>query len=297
VKSLSRRSVLVGGLAAAGLAASAQTPVLADSSTDAVNDRIEALERQHSTKIGVYAIDLASGRTLSHLDGEPFAMCSTFKVYTAARVLQMVQHNELTLDKQVFVDPKQAALPNSPRTAPNSGGQMSLAELCAAAVQVSDNGAGNLLLQTIGGPSAVTDFARSIGDDRTRLDRWEIELNSAAPGDPRDTSTPRALGAGYRSVLTGTVLAPQQRQQLEDWMRANETSALRAGLPAGWTTADKTGSGDYGSTNDVGIAYGPDGRRLLLAIMTRSRTDDPIAPNNRALIGELTTVVAPWLLG
>ena len=106
------------------------------------------------------------------------------------RVLQMVQNGELTLDRQVFVDPKWAALPNSPRTAPNSGGQMTLAELCAAAVQVSDNAAGNLLLQTIGGPSAITDFARSIGDDRTRLDRWEIELNSAIPGDPRDTSTP-----------------------------------------------------------------------------------------------------------
>ena len=91
---------------------------------------------------------------------------------------------ELTLDRQIFVDPVQTALPNSPRTAPNTGGQMTLADLCAAAVQVSDNAAGNLLLQTIGGPSAITDFARSIGDDRTRLDRWEIELNSAIAGRP-----------------------------------------------------------------------------------------------------------------
>src|SRR5215212_2693339 len=89
-----------------------------------------------------------------------------------------------------------AALPRKPvLAAPNAGGQMTLADLCAAAVQVSDNAAGNLLLQTIGGPSAITDFARSIGDDRTRLDRWEIELKSASPGDPRDTSTPHALGA------------------------------------------------------------------------------------------------------
>ncbi|RDH74886.1 class A beta-lactamase [Mycolicibacterium moriokaense] len=297
MKHFSRRSMLVGGLAVAGLAASAQTPALADSSADAVNDRIEALQRQHSAKIGVYAVDLASGRTLSHLDNEPFAMCSTFKVYAAARVLQMVQNKALDLNRQVFVDPAQSALPNSPRTAPNSGGWMSLADLCAAAVQVSDNGAGNLVLQTIGGPGAVTDFARSIGDDRTRLDRWEIELNSAAPGDPRDTSTPRALGEGYRSVLAGTVLAPPQRGQLEDWMRANQTSAVRGGLPAGWTTADKTGSGDYGSTNDVGIAYGPDGQRVLLAIMTRSRTDDPIAPNNRQLISELAQAVVPGLVG
>ena len=262
-----------------------------------VHDRIEALQRRHNVKIGVYAVDLESGRTVSHLDGESFAMCSTFKGYAAARVLQMVQNGELTLDRQVFVDPEQAALPNSPRTAPNAGGQMTLAELCAAAVQVSDNAAGNLLLQTIGGPSAITDFARSIGDDRTRLDRWEIELNTAIPGDPRDTSTPRALGGGYRNLLTGDVLAPPQRQQLEDWMRANETSSMRTGLPEGWTTADKTGNGDYGSTNDVGIAYGPQGQRLLLAIMTRSQANDPKAANNRPLIGELTTLLTPWLLG
>ena len=291
--------MLIGGLAAAGLAVSAQKTVLADpaQTVSPVHDRIAALQRRHNVKIGVYAADLASGRTVSHLDGEMLAMCSTFKGYAAARVLQMVQNNELSLDRQVFVDPVQAALPNSPRTAPNSGGQMTLAELCAAALQVSDNAAGNLLLQTIGGPSAVTDFARSIGDDRTRLDRWETELNSATPGDPRDTSTPNALGNGYRSLLTGNVLAPAQRQQLEDWMRANETSSVRAGLPQGWTTADKTGSGDYGSTNDVGVAYGPEGQMLLLAIMTRSQTDDPKAANNRAVIGEVTALLVPSLLG
>jgi beta-lactamase class A len=297
VNQLSRRSVIVGGLALAGLAACTQKTVLAAPSepVPAINDRIDALQQRHHTKIGVFAADLQTGRTVSHLDGDLFAMCSTFKGYAAARVLQMVQQGELTLDRQVFVDPKQAALPNSPRTAPNSGGQMTLAELCAAAVQVSDNAAGNLLLQTIGGPSAITDFARSIGDDRTRLDRWETELNSAIPGDPRDTTTPNALGNGYRALLTGDVLAPPQRQQLEDWMRGNETSSMRAGLPEGWTTADKTGNGDYGSTNDIGIAYGPLGQRLLIAIMTRSQANNPKAPNNRALIGDVAALLVPSL--
>jgi beta-lactamase class A len=291
--------VIVGGLALAGLAACAQKPVLADPAEPVppVHDRIEALQRRNDTKIGVYALNLDTGRTVSYLDGESFAMCSTFKGYAAARVLQMVQDGELTLDRQVFVDPKQTALPNSPRTAPNAGGEMTLAELCAAAVQVSDNAAGNLLLQTIGGPAAITDFARSIGDDKTRLDRWEIELNSAVPGDPRDTSTPYALGNGYRALLTGDVLAPPQRQQFEDWLRGNATSSLRAGLPEGWTTADKTGNGDYGSTNDIGIAYGPQGQRLLLAVMTRSQANDPKAPNNRALMGEIAALLTPWLLG
>ncbi len=297
VNRLSRRSVLVGGLAIAGLAACAEKPVLADPTVPPIDERIDALQRRNNTKIGVYAVNLDTGSTVAHLDGESFAMCSTFKGYAAARVLQMVQQGELTLDRQIYVDPKQTALPNSPRTAPNSGGQMTLAELCAAAVQVSDNAAANLVLQTIGGPSAITDFARSIGDPRTRLDRWEIDLNSAIPGDPRDTSTPNALGNGYRTLLTGDVLAPPQRQQLEDWLRGNETSSIRAGLPEGWSTADKTGNGDYGSTNDIGIAYGPQGQRLLLAIMTRSQANDPKAPNNRALMGEVAALLLPALLG
>jgi beta-lactamase class A len=286
-------------LALAALAACAEKPALADPAEPVppIGERIEALQRRTHTKIGVYAVNLDTGRAVSHLDGELFAVCSTFKGYAAARVLQMTQRGELTLDKQVFVDPEWAALPNSPRTAPNSGGHMTLAELCAAAVQVSDNAAGNLLLQTIGGPSAITGFARSIGDDRTRLDRWEIELNSAIPGDPRDTSTPNALGTGYRTLLTGDVLAPPQRQQLEDWLRGNETSTIRAGLPEGWNTADKTGNGDYGSTNDIGIAYGPKGQKLLLAIMTRSQANDPKAPNNRELIGEVAALLLPPLLG
>jgi len=119
--------------------------------------------------------------------------------------------------------------------------------------------------------------------------------SSAVPGDPRDTSTPEALGRGYRDLLVGDALAPPQRQRLEDWVRANGASSVRAGLPPGWTTADKTGSGDYGSTNDVGVAYGPAGQRLLLAIMTRSQVNDPQAQNLRPLIGELTTLLTPEL--
>jgi hypothetical protein len=105
---------------------------------------------------------------------------------------------------------------------------------------------GKSVVAAIGGPPAITEFARSIGDDRTRLDRWEVELNTAVPGDPRDTSTPRALGGGIQKLLTGTILSESQRRQLEEWTRGNATSdlSMRAGLPAGWTTANKTGTGD-----------------------------------------------------
>jgi beta-lactamase class A len=246
--------------------------------------------------VGVFASNLDAPPTVAYRQQDSFAVCSTFKGYAAACVLKMVERGELTLDRKVFVDPA-GLVANSPRTQPRAGTEMTLDELCQAAVQVSDNTAGNLLLKTIGGPPAITAFARSIGDGRTRLDRWETALNSAIPGDLRDTSTPEAIGGGYQNLLTGDSLAPAQRQQLGDWLRANETSSVRPALPPGWTTADKTGNGDYASTNDIGIAYGPDRQRLLLAIMTRTAGSDPHAENNRPLIGELTALLLPELLG
>ncbi|MEZ0354291.1 class A beta-lactamase [Mycobacterium sp. pR1184] len=258
--------------------------------------RLAELERQYDAYVGLFATDLESGRTCAHRDEDPFAMCSTFKAYAAARVLQMAQRGELDLQRPIFIDPA-ALLPNSPVTAPQAGHTMPLAQLCAAALQHSDNVAANLLLSQIGGPPAVTDFARSIGDERTRLDRWEIELNTAIPGDPRDTSTPRALGTGVQNLLTGTVLGDAQRRQLEHWMRDNVTSSMRVGLPPGWTSADKTGTGDYGSTNDVGMVYGPAGQRALLSVMTRSQSANSNADALRPLIVDVTKSVLGWLTG
>jgi len=293
---LSRRHVLLGGLTLAAVAAGPAKSALATPPPVAtVEQRIAGLEQANNALIGLFAVNLDSGQTLAHRAQDSFAMCSTFKTYASARVLQMAERGELALDQTMFVDPS-AIVMNSPVTESRAGGQMTLAELCQAALQRSDNTAGNMLLHRIGGPPAITAFARSIGDARSRLDRWEIELNSAVPGDPRDTSAPEALGGGYRALLDGDALAAPQRQQLQDWMRANQTSSMRAGFPPGWTSADKTGSGDYGSTNDVGVAYGPDGQRVLLAIMTRSQANDPKAPNLRPLIGELTGLVLPTLL-
>jgi beta-lactamase class A len=113
---------------------------------------------------------MSSGRTISYLDGESFAMCSTFKGYAAARVLQKAERGELRLDDAVLVE-LDAVVANSPVTGPQAGHTMTLDQLCEAAPQRSDNTAGNLLLGAIGGPPAITEFARSIGDDKTRLDR------------------------------------------------------------------------------------------------------------------------------
>ncbi|KAA0112181.1 class A beta-lactamase [Mycolicibacterium sp. P1-5] len=297
--SLPRRRFLVAGAvlataAACGHKTSQTGPALSDPAEPLppVDQRIGALEKRYNAFVGLYARNLGSDAELAHRDGDPFAMCSTFKTYLSARVLQKAQAGELRLTDTELVEPADLK-PNSPRTEPNAGKPMALSDLCAAALQVSDNTAANMLLRVIGGPPAITAFARSIGDDRSRLDRWETELNSAVLGDPRDTSTPRALGGGVARVLTGDVLDLPHRKQLEDWMRANTTSSMRGGLPPGWTTADKTGSGDYASTNDVGIAFGPNGERVLLAIMTRTRSDDAHAEPLRQLIAEVATLVLP----
>ncbi|OBI80886.1 class A beta-lactamase [Mycobacterium sp. E740] len=292
---LSRRRVLVGGLTLAAVACS-QRPAVADPLPGApIGDRIGELEARHNALIGVFAVNLDTERTIAHRAQDSFAMCSTFKGYAAARVLQKAERGELALTDRVTIE-RSDILPNSPVTETRVGQSMTLAELCEAALQQSDNAAANWLLRVLGGPSAITDFARSIGDPRSRLDRWETELNTAIPGDLRDTSTPEAIGGGFRSILTGAVLAEPQRRQLDEWMRANRTSSVRPALPPGWTTADKTGSGDYASTNDVGIAYGPNGERLLLSIMTRTAGSDPSTPNNRALIAELAGLLVPALL-
>lgn len=303
VTRLSRRRALLAALSllpvTACLPRSATTrPTLSDPAEPLppFADRIGLLEWRHNAFVGLYGADLASGAEVAHRENDLFAMCSTFKTYAVARVLQMSQTGAVRLTDGVFVDPAQIVA-HSPITGARAGTRMPLSEICAAALQHSDNTAANLLLKTIGGPPAITAFARSIGDDATRLDRWETALNSAVPGDPRDTSRPRALGTGYRNVLVGNVLADPGRTQLVDWMRGNVASArsIRAGLQPGWTTVDRTGAGGYGSTNAVGMVFGPDGQRLLLSIMTRSRADDPDAPMLQPLIAEVTTLVVPYL--
>ncbi|BBX17334.1 class A beta-lactamase [Mycolicibacterium duvalii] len=288
---ISRRQVLVGGLSLAALTACAPPRARAQVG---VEQRFEELQRRDNALIGVHAVNLDTGKTLSFGDDRMLAMCSTFKGYAAAAVLQRAHRGELALTDAVAVEAADLR-PHAPATEPRVGTTMTLTELCVAAVQQSDNTAANLLLRTLGGPQAITEFARSIGDDRTRLDRWETELNSAIPGDPRDTTTPRAIGTGYRNLLTGDALAPGDRALLEEWMRGNWTSSMRAGLPDGWTTADKTGSGDYGTSNDVGVAYGPAGQRLLLSLMVRSAGEDPDAPSLRPLIGELAALAVAEL--
>lgn len=277
-------------LTTSGIARSAPQPP--------VEDALAELEQRYNAKVGFHGRNLGSGRTLDHNADDLFATCSAFKAYVAGAILMKVQRGELKLDDEVYIDRALFVPVASPITEPNVGGWMPFSQLCAAAVRQSDNTATNLMVEVLGGPSAVTDFARSVGDDRTWMVRWETELNSALPGDPRDTTSPRAMGGGFANMLLGDVFDEPHRALLYEWMSTIVTgdNRIRAGLPAGWTIADKTGSGDYASTNDIGVAFGPNGERLLLAVMTRTRSDDPKAPALNDLIADVTRVTVPALL-
>ncbi len=193
-------------------------------------------------------------------------MCSTFKFLAAAHVLARVDRGEEWLDRRVAFA-QEDLVPYSPATKARVGETgMSIAELCEAAVAVSDNTAANLLLASLGGPEGLTAFARSLGDDATRLDRIEPELNESIPGDPRDTTTPAAMLADMRALLLGEVLSPDSRDQLAAWLVASTTGGkrLRAGLPPDWRVGDKTGTSGNGVFNDIAIAWLPNRRPLLV---------------------------------
>lgn len=258
--------------ALAGCRHAAATPLPDDTATL----DLAAVQDRHLARIGMYAVDLNSAARLQYQADDRFAMCSTFKTYAVARVLQLAELGRLRLDTPIPIEASDI-VENSPVTNASVGRSIPLEEVCAAALEKSDNTAGNLLLHAIGGPPAIGMFARSIGDGESRLDRWETELNTALPGDPRDTTTPRALAMGYREVLTGAALSDGMRERLLAWMKANATSQkrFRAGLPTGWTSADKTGAGDFGSTNDAGLLIGPAGQRIIMVVLTRSRDDVP----------------------
>ena len=215
----------------------------------------------------MYALDTANGRYLAHRPDERFALCSTFKWVLAAAILAQTDRGRMSLSDRIAYGPDDL-IDHAPITKANlAKGSMTFAELAEAAVTVSDNTAANLLLARLGGPAAFTEFARSIGDSVTRLDRNEPALNSNDVGDVRDTTSPRAMVDLMRSVLCGESLLPNSRTLLLAWLRACKTGddRLRAGLPKAWIVGDKTGSGRRGAVNDVAIAFPSHRAPILIA--------------------------------
>jgi beta-lactamase class A len=219
-------------------------------------DRIAALEKREGGRLGVFALDTATGRHLSHRSGERFPMCSTFKFLAAAAILQRVDRGADNLDRQIEYG-EADLLEYAPVSKEHvKEGRMVLADVCSAAVEWSDNTAANLLLQILGGPQGLTAFIRTLGDNVTRLDRNEPSLNVVGPGEVHDTSTPAAMVGLLSAVLFGQVLSSDSRSRLEGWMLGAKRGEHRipAGLPPGWRIAHKTGTWSN-QTNDVGVVW------------------------------------------
>ena len=257
------RRALLGAIPLLGLAVRA-APAVAQADGAAP---FAALEAELKCRLGISVWDLESGRRWSHRAGERFPLCSTFKLLAAAAVLARVDAGREDLARTVRFEASEVVT-YSPVTKERAGIGMSMAEICAAAVTLSDNTAGNLMLDSLGGPSALTAFVRSLGDDTTRLDRRETELNEATPGDPRDTTSPDAMVGSLRALLASETLSRRSRDQLEAWLADSRTGAakLKAGLPADWRIGDKTGAGEFGTTNEVAVIWPPRRRPVLAAI-------------------------------
>ncbi|WP_035965110.1 class A beta-lactamase [Bradyrhizobium sp. YR681] len=265
---LDRRSLI------ASLAWMAASPALA---ADAPPE-LETYERESGGRIGVYAENLATGAKIAWRAEERFVMCSTFKASLAACVLARVDRGEEQLSAMIPYS-KADLLEYAPVARQNiPAGRMSVAEMCKAIVELSDNTCANLLLARIGGPPALTAFWRSLDDTISRLDHNEPELNRSPPGAPHDTTTPAAMAGNLKRLVTGEALSPASRAQLTDWMVNCKTGAnrLRAGLPAGWKIGDKTGNNGKDASGDIAVAWPKSDTRsdapILIAAYTQGGT-------------------------
>ena len=291
IATFQRRHLLALPAAQLGLAMFSQT-VGAAAPADAARftDALRQTEADSGGRLGVAMLDTASGTLYAYRGDEAFPMCSTFKCLLAAQVLARVDRGDEQLARPIAVRAADL-VPYAPVTQPRVGGApLSVAELCEAAITLSDNVAANLLLQSGGGPPALTAWLRGLGDTSTRLDRIEPHLNAAEPGDPRDTTTPVAMLRTLQKLALGDALSPASRGLLVRWLLANRTGdkKLRAGLPADWKVGDKTGAGGHGSNNDVAVAW-PPGRAPLLvtAYLTGTAADQDRRDQAVAAVGGL----------
>ena len=288
---MNRRSLLRG--AAMGAAALILRPTLSlAADIDSASARLAALERRSGGRLGVAILDTGNGRRIAHRADERFLMCSTFKLLAVSAVLARVDRGVERLDRRIVFG-KDALLAYAPVTSHRVGAPgMTVAELCQAAITLSDNTAANLLLASLGGPAGVTAYVRGLGDQVTRLDRIEPDLNVTSPGDLRDTATPDAMLATMHTLLLGNALSDASREQLIEWLRATTTGAkqLRVGMPVSWRVGDKTGSGAHRETNDVAIAWPPQRKPLLVTAYYAESTADE--DTRHALLAEVGRIAA-----
>ena len=255
---------------------------------------LRRLERRFDARLGVYAVNTGTGEELAYRADERFAFCSTFKGLAAAAVLE--RRSMAQLDRVVRYS-QGDLMESSSVTRDHVQTGLTLRQACDAAVRFSDGTAGNLLLREVGGPAGLTEYLRGLGDRVTRVDRTEPHLARTAPGDPRDTTHPRAIAADYRRVVLGDALPAAERGFLRDLLERNTTgdNRIRAGVPQGWTVADRTGTGNYGVANDVAVVWPPRSAPLVIAVLSRRGTEH--ARPEEQMLAEAAAYVVTALTG
>lgn len=246
-------------------------------------DTARQIETQLDARVGLAIHDTGTGTRWHYNAHQRFPMTSTFKVLACGALLARSDISATDLSRQVLIS-RSDIVTYSPVTTGWIGQRISLDTLCATTMRTSDNTAANKVLQALGGPAAITEFLRSIGDDVTRLDRWETELNDAAPGDRRDTTTPAAMSHTLKKLLLGDALSMSAKTKLTQWMVANEVGEplLRAGIPNNWRIGDRTGAGNHGSRGIVAIIWPPD-QAPLIAVIYITQTDASMEQRNEAI--------------
>ncbi|KKE80290.1 class A beta-lactamase [Bacilli bacterium] len=258
-----------------------------ENQTAKIDNQFSQLEEEFDAELGVYAVDTETNQAIEYQSEERFAFASTYKALAAAIVLQQNSMEELN---QVITYTKEDLVPYSPVTEKHVDSGMTLLNLAEAAVRTSDNTAGNLLFNAIGGPKEFEQTLREIGDNDTQAERYEPDLNQFSPEDPRDTSTPKALATSLQAFALGDLLPNEKREQFTDWLQGNATgdTLIRAGAPEGWEVGDKSGAGSYGTRNDIAVVWPPNREPIVIAIMSRHDTED--ATYDDALIAQAAKV-------
>lgn len=253
-------------------------------------EKLAALEASSGGRLGVTAINTANNTRIEYRGNERFPFCSTFKVLAVASILKQSMANKDLLQQRVTYG-KDDLVTYSPVTEKHIHDGMTVTELTEATLVYGDNSAANFLMKKLGGPEAVTVFARSIGDATFKQDRWEPDLNTAIPGDLRDTTTPAAMADSLRKIALGNVLAPAQRDRLLKGMTNSVTgnARIRAGVSQGWIVGDRSGSSQYGTTNDIAVIWPLNCQPIVLVIyLVQSKQD---APHREDILASATRLV------
>jgi beta-lactamase class A len=246
------------------------------------------LEEKFDAKLGVFALDTGTNQTVAYHPDERFAYASTHKALAVGALLQQKSIEELN---QRITYTSEDLVNYNPITEKHVDTGMTLKELSDASLRYSDNTAANLIFKQMGGPAGFKRALEEIGDNVTKPEQIEPDLNEVNPGETHDTSTPRALATSLQAFTLGDALPTEKRELLIDWMKRNTTgdALIRAGVPKGWEVADKTGAGSYGTRNDISIIWPPKGDPIVLAVL--SSRDKKDAEYNDDLIAETTKEV------